>query len=399
MVSKMNIIFVSAVSTRMNTSSSIRNVALIDGLLKNGHTITLIEPLPSTDSIFYDNLILEHENLSVVYLNEKYIYSKTAKMNTTSKIKRILRKIIRKIYHRIIIIKGPRYHIKTELLERIKEFDYDTIISSSDPKTSHMVAINILKILKLESIDWIQYWGDPMSIDVTSKCLMPRFYVKLLEKKILKKASKIIYTSPITLEVQRVIFNNLKFKMRYVPTPFSKSISNLKCKKNMIKNKVRTIGYFGNYESSVRNIIPLYSAIRNNYELKLIISGYSDIKLISSDNAEIKPRINREEVKDLEKASDLLIVLLNHKGTQIPGKIFHYAGTDKPILVILDGEYSRLIKRVFDKFGRYYFCNNDTDSIRDAITSIFAENKSFKPLEEFSSEKVAKLFENIIKGN
>lgn len=74
-----------------------------------------------------------------------------------------------------------------------------------------------------------------------------------------------------------------------------------------------------------------------------------------------------KETEKYEEDADLLIVLLNKKGTQIPGKIYHYAGTNKPILIILDGDRKEEIKEYLSLFNRFYFCENNERTRNRAI--------------------------------
>ena len=78
-----------------------------------------------------------------------------------------------------------------------EKFDY--IISSSDSKTSHFIAREIIKSNNL-IVPWIQIWGDPWSDDIGIKnCnFLTKYRIKKNEKKLLKEADKIFYISELT---------------------------------------------------------------------------------------------------------------------------------------------------------------------------------------------------------
>ncbi len=53
-----------------------------------------------------------------------------------------------------------------------------------------------------------------------------------------------------------------------------------------------------------------------------------------------------------------MVCILNKSGTQIPGKLCNYAGTNKTILVLVDGDCGKEIQSYFKKFNIYIFVNN-----------------------------------------
>jgi hypothetical protein len=259
---------------------------------------------------------------------------------------------------------------------------YHCVISISDPKTSH-IAVSRLKKQGLVFERWIQYWGDPMTHDITSEVIYPLFIRRVIEEKLLKQADRIAYVSPLTLIQQKKEFPKLANKMVCCLTPFlEERIS------SRTNHSVYMIGYYGSYMSVARNILPFYEAccmMKN--ELKAVIIGDGDVKLVSTDNISVLPR---GDVQGYEDSSDLLICILNRRGTQIPGKIYHYAATNKPILVITDGNCSEDIVAFLKEFDRYYFCENTAHAIFKAILDIMKDNREWAPCKAFSSIDIAR---------
>ncbi|EGP5496726.1 hypothetical protein DZ782_13610, partial [Enterococcus faecium] len=120
----------------------------------------------------------------------------------------------------------------------------------------------------------------------------------------------------------------------------------------------------------------------------LVICGNSDINLQCTENITIIPRIEENELKKIERNSDVLIHLSNLKGTQIPGKIYQYSGTTKPIIFLLDGNFEA-IYNLFNRFNRYIFCYNNKESISSLLLKK-EEFKETKVVEEFSPQIVVK---------
>ena len=119
------------------------------------------------------------------------------------------------------------------------------------------------------------------------------------------------------------------------------------------------------------------------------------MNLPSQGRITVSPRVTLDILEQVQDNTDVLVHLSNLRGGQIPGKIYHYSATRKPILFILDGtdEEKTLLKDYFSKYERYFFCDNTAESILDAMKTI-AEIplKTLAPVEEFFPESVVKQF-------
>jgi hypothetical protein len=374
-----------------NASSVLRNKALIDGLMKNGYEIHILTIDNSASNPYNDKSIKWDKKIKIISLKKNNIYSALTKSENTirGRIKKNSLPFIRKIYHTFSIFDNTVSIAKKVNKECLPRDHYDFIISSSDPKTSHITA-NKLITSGLKYGKWIQYWGDPLTIDITKKTIYPHFILKHIEKKMLSSSDKIIYVSPFTLDSQKKLFPEFSNKMHFLPTPVTFNESNNSCDTTKNDHKY-TIGYFGSYTSKVRNLIPLYNVCKNN-ELNLIIAGGSDLELKSTNNISIYSRITQEKVNEYEKECYILVCVLNKVGTQIPGKVYHYASTSNPILIILDGEYKDEMRKYFDDYNRYVFCENDEKTIFAAIEKIKHDNKQYKPCLDFEPKNIASLF-------
>ena len=121
-----------------------------------------------------------------------------------------------------------------------------------------------------------------------------------------------------------------------------------------------------------------------NSPYKLTIIGNSNIYLGDKDNIFIFPRKEKKEIDKVEDGSDILIHLSNLSGGQIPGKIYNYSATNKPILFILDGDSERIIRQ-FGKYNRYVFCKNDKEDILLKIKYIIDnyDSLNIEPIKDF----------------
>lgn len=367
----MKVLFVTLNPVEMNSSAAIRNNAVIHGLIQNGADIEVLTIPPLKRASFFDETIVWPENILINRLEDEVFYTNLVSKNIdkNNRLKKVILRYIKLGFHKFSLFDYTMRIAKRVTLKNVKSDYYDIIISSSDPKSSHY-AVKELISKGLKYGKWIQYWGDPFSTDITNKTLLPKGYIRNIEKKILNSADSIIYVSPFTLKEQVKLFPKLKNKMHFYPIPFSER----KISKERRTGEKFTLAYLGDYYSNVRNITPLYNAVKKNFDsdVELRIAGNTDMEIEKSENIEILPRITQEEVKKIEEKSDLLVCVLNSRGTQIPGKVYHYAATDKPILVIVDGDKDKIheICKYIESFNRFIICNNNEVEIRRTIKLI-----------------------------
>lgn len=362
-------------------SSMLRTLALIKGLRENGFEIDFITIKESATTVLNDLSKYSFlKDINIYYANANATYDKIVKQEKRGKKKRFIVSMVRKIYHALSIFDYTNSISQNISIEDLVGKKYDYIISVSDPKTSHKV-VKTLKRQEVFGKKWIQYWGDPLTIDITEKSIYPKWLYKMIEYKILKDADKVIYTSPFTVDEQSKLFPMLREKFCFVPTAYI-------MKKNIReKEEVYNVGYYGAYDSKIRDIKPLYNAAKERMDIKLTIVGNSDVILEERDNIKV---YTRREIERFENKTDLFVCILNNSGTQIPGKLYHYAATNRPVLVIVDGEKQEEMSNFLKTFNRYYICQNNELSIDEAISKIKGENKIFTPLESLSSARVAK---------
>lgn len=380
----MRILFVVSRPLEINTSASIRNKATIEGLLELGHQVDLITTQYDTNHSNYDKSILDG-NLKVKYINLGGVQG-FAKIGRKHKRLQPIKNFLYKVISKFEMYDNLKGIVNYSSKLNIDDSMYDLIISSSDPKSSHLFVYKMYESEVLKDTTWIQVWGDPFLSDITRRNNLLNKFIKKEEHKLLKYPDKVVYVSNLTLKEQQKIYKNYAYKMYYEPIPYVKKEIYHFEEKN---NEPLTFLYCGDYSSSIRNIRPLYDSIKKTHH-KLIICGNSDIKLESTDRIKVFPRVSFEKTKEFERECDVLVHLSNLSGTQIPGKIYHYSGTNKPILFILDGDKEELL-RAFTKYKRYIFTENNIEDIEKKISRISKgeyNNTSFV-VDDFSPRKIA----------
>lgn len=374
----MKILFITMNALEMNSSATIQNKGIIRGLSELGHEIDTITLRPNENSINYDSSMNDIKNIirKSYYIDIKTSYQilmskknnlkKENSNNLSKSIKKDVRKIIKKIYNSMCVFDAQKINVKGVTKVKIDFSQYDVIISSSDPKSSHLIAEKVYVENKNCKAKWIQYWGDPMLNDITRKSGIRDILVKYYENKLIKNADKIVYASPLTLDKQKDIFPKFAFKMNYASQAYANVINKKHNYSEKIKDDNILLGYFGSYDSSIRNINPLYNAVKYK-KYKMDICGSSDILLKSTENINIFGMLSYEETLNREEKADILICICNNRGTQIPGKIYYCTKYIKPIIIILDGEYKNELRKYFETFNRFILCENNECAITEAI--------------------------------
>lgn len=380
----MKILFVSTAPLEYGSSSNMRNIALLKGFIENNHEVCTLTPEPQKDSALYDDTICDIKITQKYFIPFSTVHSAvTIKKNKKSIIKKFIFSVAKKL---------KIYDFRSSLANKTIKIEekFDIVISSSDPKSSHLVAEKLIKNNPGITKKWIQYWGDPFADDINNKGYIPKCFIKREEKRILGLADYVLYVSPFTLKKQQKLYSEYSNKMLFLPIPYNKPIIYKKSKNKKIK-----IGYFGDYYSRNRSIMALYNTIKNRKE-ELIICGNSDLQLEEYPNIKLMPRVSLEEVRKQEENSDILVCICNKKGTQIPGKIYHYSATNKPIMILLDGDRQKDLKTYFTSFNRFIICRNEEKDIVRALNEFKKANNEYSPLNKLNPKNlVQELLEKI----
>ena len=353
----MKLLIVSCILEEYCNSSSLCVQLLCKGFLQNGHTVVLATPYPNVNNKYYrDDYKFENEHLQHIRYGVKSKKYDTNDLNNkkTKNFSNFLLKIYRKFDLFGRSIRCLKFVPKVYGLIKDMEYSIDVVISTSDPKTSHLFANRLLKYFK-DKPYYIQYWGDPLLLDITQKSLLPKVVKKQIERAILEKAERIIYVSPATLDEQQKLFPDLSANMVYIPTP---------CEETYYKKVGGVVlGYFGSYQSSVRNIMPLYNAVKNKKGVYLYLVGDSDLTLSKQENICVVDRVSPVELQNYYDKCNVFVVLTNKYGSQIPAKIFRDAGSNREVLVVYEKGDGEVIKDYFSSFNRFSFVENSEQAI------------------------------------
>lgn len=396
----MNVLVIIGECITINSSANLCHLSYLQGLVDAGIHVSLLSASPSdytTDSSmkipnevnskfihavsFYERLSLIKKKSETTQENRANDEKNASHAQTRAIVSKV-KKLIRALY-------GP-HGIEATFYRKSKSVryngDFDFVISISHPPISHKVAHRLIKTRHVITKHWIQIWEDPWYIDICGNTGIKNIFNE--ERRIVSYADKICYVSPITLLRQQRLFPDSAKKMFWRPLP-SYYVNAEEAQRKHGKN---VYGYFGDYVPATRDLSPFYFAAKE-MGIETFICGNPHHLFEPTENIHIRPRLMLKELIPIENETNVLIFLCNREGGQIPGKIYQYSATTKTILFILDGseEEKRELRRYFEQFNRYIFCQNTKEDIIRVIQRIESGNLGAInniPIDDFNPRKI-----------
>lgn len=334
--------------------------------------------------LYVRKLFPSRDNIEVKVKTNNVSCNNTEELKTENK--KRLRDYLKSLFY-ALFKPNPIYPIHSVWLKNASKFKsktlYDLVISNSSPAASHKLVTMLKEKGHIHFKRWIQLWEDPWYYDLYgghSEAINEE------EHALLQAAEEVYYVSPLTLFYQKKYFPDCADKMKNIPLPYFKFGEGKFSQATDV-----SFGYFGDYYSFTRNLEPFYKALCALHS-KGYIYGDSDLNLQSTEKTTVSGRVTLDILEKVQENTSVLVHLCNLKGGQIPGKIYHYSATEKPILFILDGtaEEKNILKDYFSQFHRYFFCENNQESVQKAMTYIIDNYQQLKGfvVEEFTPKAI-----------
>ncbi|MBN8566834.1 MAG: glycosyltransferase family 4 protein [Flavobacteriales bacterium] len=270
------------------------------------------------------------------------------------------------------------------LKEYLQKHQIDTIITTGPPHSLHLIGLQLKKEL---SINWIADFRDPWTTIGYHKELMLSEKAerkhKALEKNVLQTADKIIVTSPTT----KTEFAALTSKPIEVITN-GYDVENVE--KTPLDAKF-TLSHIGSFLSD-RNPRILWKALKELIKENPDFANDFQLKLIGKVSQEIVDTIqeftlsnyvlnlgylsHKEAIQHQRASQVLLLIEIDDNTTRciIPGKLFEYMVSDRPIIAIgpKGSDFENIIKET--NTGSF-FTYEDKVGLKEII---FTHYQSFK---------------------
>lgn len=354
----MNIIFVSKLNSVDSGASStdIMTFNLIQGLSQNEVITKLIVIVDKNNLQNIDKI-----KTGLMPVCEQLIIVRSSSVTPRNKWEGLLQ-----------LIFANRTINKCGSLLKLDNVENSLLISQSPSFDSIHICRKIKK--RYPSLHYIQYWSDPIAISgiMPENLNYKRTIFKVIEKKGIKLADKVVYGTKPLFEAQGEVFPKLKNKMDFVDISYS--IFNDQGLENIHKYNKSKILYAGNFFSNIRNLKPLFDAVDSlNGDVELDVYGNGDV-ITTSKYVYFHDRISPLELHREEVKYQIVICVLNYDCIQIPGKIFYPMNLDQSILVILDGARKDKIAEYLSTYNRFAMCDNNSESVKNALLELIKSN-------------------------
>jgi len=263
----------------------------------------------------------------------------------------------------------------------IEEQEVDTIITSGPPHSMHLIGLGLKK--KLPTLKWIADFRDPWTtigyhdkLKMTSKTQLKH---KSLEEEVLRRASRIIVTSPTTKKE----FSAL------TETPIQVITNGFDAQENdtLNLNNKFIISHIGSLLSDrnpkvlwkvLNDLVSENEAFKKAFGLSLVgrvsTSILESLKEYGLDSfIQQEGYVSHAKAIELQRSSNLLLLLeIDSPETRsiIPGKLFEYLAARRPILAI--GPESSDIEQIVSQTqsGSYHTYTQEK-GIRERILAHF----------------------------
>ena len=273
------------------------------------------------------------------------------------------------------------------LSEYLTEHPIDTIITTAPPHSLHLIGLRLKE--KFPSLRWIADFRDPWTtIGYHSQLRLTKRSARkhlVMERTVLQTADTLIVTSPSTQrEFQAKTSRPIEVITNGYDDDFPTQTPSL--------SPYFLLSHIGSLLSE-RNPEPLWQVLSEmtkeqpdfRRDLRLCLAGRVSDEVLTSlqkwqltDYLDLKGYISHTEAIALQRQSQLLLLLeINHPKTEgiIPGKLFEYMASQRPILALGYKQWD--VKDIIAQTQTGITLSlTDTQAIREALTHYYALYKS-----------------------
>lgn len=298
------------------------------------------------------------------------------------------------------------------LSEYIKENGIDTVITTGPPHSLHLIG---LALKKKQHIKWVADFRDPWTTIGYHKALKLSGYAakkhKDLEREVMQEADFLLVTSQTTKKE----FEAITTKPIHVIT---NGYDVEKVVKEPLDEKF-TLAHIGSFLSE-RNPRILWKALselvkeepgfKEHFQLKLIGATSQEI-METIDEFKLAPYVNnlgyvshQEAVQHQRKSQVLLLIEIDSEETKsiIPGKLFEYMVSERPILAIgpEEADFAGILKQTNTGVFALY---EEKDLVKETLLKYYKayleQNLKVYPvgLQQYSRKNLTKQLADLLK--
>ena len=249
------------------------------------------------------------------------------------------------------------------LLRLLTQYQFDVVVSSHEPGVDLMLG---LLAQQKSRLPWVIDLADPLLAPYTPKwrrCLDAWF-----EGVVLRKSTSVVLTTPHLVDVL-VKRHKALIADKFSIVPQGGPVLN---SKNVLKKQNVDELHFvftGNFYKSFRNPSELALAFKkiNSHRIRLTIAG-NNVAFVSLfegvDGVKFLGAIDHFEALKLQQQADILLNIGNGQSDQLPGKVFEYLVSGKPIFHIRGSSQDPTEAYLKDHSCAFVADNNDVSICR-----------------------------------
>lgn len=261
------------------------------------------------------------------------------------------------------------FFAKQKLKQLLAENQYNFVVSSHEPAVDIFLGFYARK----NGTPWIVDLGDPLLTPYS-----PPWRRKLdlrVEKRVMQQANHVVVTDDKVIEL---LVHRHGEDLRPKFSTISQGFPATQTVAAGNVNACFTICFTGNFYSDFRNPEQLALALRalpdiafelhiigNNHRFAPLFEGIHGVHFLGQKN--------HADCLKWQRTSDLLINIGNVQNYQIPGKIYEYLGSNKPIFHIQTSENIDPGAELIEKTGTGIVVKNNAQDIAIALRNIYAQ--------------------------
>ncbi len=322
--------------------------------------------------------------------------SKNKGLSNTSKIRKVLEKVMNLTWRRIYWPDGSciwYFPARRKARSLLKKTAFDAVISVGLPFTVHLVGMYLKQ--SNSKLKWHMDIQDPF-------CYSKAFYVNnfnlykaknyRVEAKAFQAADSISVTVKRAAEKYIQLFSEVEAKISVIPPLFH--LNSSEKEENIFEEGLIHLSYFGTFYQKVRSPHSLCLIINDlinknssiSQKVRFHIFGYIDpaAKAVFEQFSQIKNKlcfhglVDRKKVSQAIEQTDFLINIGNTTDYHLPSKSVDYLMSGKPILNICQNErdtFKELLKEYPLVLNINYERDNFKEGTFDQVLSFLDQNR------------------------
>lgn len=248
------------------------------------------------------------------------------------------------------------------------ERDLPDVVISSSPPFGAMILAWFAKRHYKKNIKWVCDLGDPWSF-ASDRKLGPimRTIIGAMEKYFLSSADHIIVTNNRTKSEYLKILDVEESRISVIYQGADTNRNEEPLSAELAGDYV----YTGTFYKNIREPHALFEAFSLSSR-NLTVAGNIDPIFFpekKSDRIAFIGNLGERDVKKLQRSAAALIFIDNFNSTQLPGKLFEYVATGRPVICIGVADDSPVNEVEFLDYP-IVFCSNDTEDISRALEKV-----------------------------